>query len=34
MGRIDNMGLAGHGLAVMVPGELGYLVVAAHEGEP
>ena len=34
MGRIDDMGLAGHGLAVMVPGELGDLVVAAHEGEP
>ncbi|MFR9154805.1 MAG: hypothetical protein ACLVJ1_04370 [Oscillospiraceae bacterium] len=34
MRRIEDVGLAGHGLAVMVPGELGDLVVAAHEGEP
>ena len=34
MSRVDDMGLAGDGLAVAVPGELGDLVVAAHEGEP
>lgn len=34
MARIEDMGFAGDGLAVMVPGELGDFVVAAHEGEP
>ena len=34
MACIEDMGFAGDGLAVVVPGELGDLVVAAHEGEP
>ena len=31
---VEDMGFAGDDLAVVVPGELGDLVVAAHEGEP
>ena len=34
MACIEDMGFAGDGLAVVVPGEFGDLMVAAHEGEP